>query len=183
MLENGTEVLISDIKIGDRVQTFTGSKFSTSEVVFLPHPKNAQEATFVDVTLKSGRTIKMTPGHLILVGQIQDPSTPLALIRADQLTTDHYLHSVSGPDEVMLMKQVQDAGVYTLVTMDEFVVVNGVVASPFGTNHYVTNKFYDIHRALYALCPSVLKLPMFKAREATHAVADTILAMTGIQAK
>jgi hypothetical protein len=39
----------------------------------------------------------------------------------------------------------------------EFVVINGIVASPFAKNHFVANIFYNLHRAIYATFPYVLQ--------------------------
>jgi hypothetical protein len=40
-------------------------------------------------------------------------------------------------------------GVYSLVTLEPFVVVDGIVASPFDKNHAIPNAFYHLHRAAY----------------------------------
>jgi hypothetical protein len=41
--------------------------------------------------------------------------------------------------------------------VQEFVVINGIVASPFAENHFVANIFYNLHRAMYATFPYVLQ--------------------------
>jgi predicted Zn-dependent protease len=46
--------------------------------------------------------------------------------------------------------------VYTIVTTEEFVVVNGIIASSFGANHMMANLYYNIHRFMYALSPFLL---------------------------
>ena len=33
----------------------------------------------------------------------------------------------------------------------EYVVVNGVIASPFGSNHFAANLYYNIHRFLHTV--------------------------------
>jgi hypothetical protein len=45
--------------------------------------------------------------------------------------------------------------VYTIVTTEEFVIVNGIIASSFGANHMMANLYY-IHRFMYALSPFLL---------------------------
>jgi hypothetical protein len=47
-------------------------------------------------------------------------------------------------------------GVYTIVTTEEFIIVNGIIASSFGANHMMANLYYNIHRFIYALSPSLL---------------------------
>ena len=49
-------------------------------------------------------------------------------------------------------------GVYTIVTNEEFIVVNGIVASSFGANHMLANLYYNVHRALYAWAPGLLSI-------------------------
>jgi lysophospholipid acyltransferase (LPLAT)-like uncharacterized protein len=43
------------------------------------------------------------------------------------------------------------------VTKEPYIVVNGVVASPFAGNHAIANAFYNIHRVLYTMFPSLMK--------------------------
>jgi hypothetical protein len=40
--------------------------------------------------------------------------------------------------------------------LQEYLVVNGVIASPFAANHMMANIYYNLHRFLYILCPSLL---------------------------
>jgi hypothetical protein len=44
----------------------------------------------------------------------------------------------------------------------EFVVINGIVASPFARSHFVANIYYNLHRAIYATLPSVLQFILVK---------------------
>ena len=39
----------------------------------------------------------------------------------------------------------------------EFIVVNGIIASPFGANHMLANMYYNVHRLLYQLSPKLLE--------------------------
>ena len=55
-----------------------------------------------------------------------------------------------------MVESVRGEGVYTIVTKEEFVVVNGIVASPFGANHMMANLFYNVHRFMYAVSPMLL---------------------------
>jgi hypothetical protein len=43
-----------------------------------------------------------------------------------------------------------------VVTNEEFLFVNGVVASPFSVSHVFPNVFYNMIRLLYALSPRAL---------------------------
>ena len=49
----------------------------------------------------------------------------------------------------------------TVVTEEDFIVVNGVLASPFAVNHAVPNAFYHIHRTLFWMAPALVKSAVF----------------------
>eukprot|EP00428_Durinskia_dybowskii_P065045 CAMPEP_0170364596 /NCGR_PEP_ID=MMETSP0117_2-20130122/5459_1 /TAXON_ID=400756 /ORGANISM="Durinskia baltica, Strain CSIRO CS-38" /LENGTH=271 /DNA_ID=CAMNT_0010619109 /DNA_START=81 /DNA_END=896 /DNA_ORIENTATION=- len=181
-LLDGTNILISELSAGDKVLSWSNGKFTHSEVVFLPHPKNDQQSEFVKLTLKSGRSIKATPSHILPAGSCSTEGD-LPLVSAGEIVSGQCLRSLSGLDEVMQIEKVADNGVYTLVTNDEFVVVNGIVASPFASNHYVVNKFYNIHRAIYAMWPSMLTSPSLKMREMTLLVGSVMLGVTGYKSQ
>ena len=54
----------------------------------------------------------------------------------------------------------QGKGIYSAVTLDnEFLVVDGVVASPFAMAHGLVNAYYNLHRAVYKTFPSLMKMP------------------------
>ena len=42
--------------------------------------------------------------------------------------------------------------------MEEFVIVNGAVASPFAISHVFVNVYYNVDRMLYVYFPTVLKI-------------------------
>ena len=66
--------------------------------------------------------------------------------------------TVSGEEKVSSVERVWGEGVYTVVTNGEYVVVNGIIASPFGVNHMMGNLYYNVHRLVYASAPALLKL-------------------------
>lgn len=39
--------------------------------------------------------------------------------------------------------------------MQEYLVINGIIASPFGANHMMANLYYNIHRLLFMLKPTL----------------------------
>ena len=57
--------------------------------------------------------------------------------------------------------KVSGAGIYTIVTNEEYVVVNGIVASPFAASHVVGNTFYNVYRAMYNYVPGLFKSSLF----------------------
>jgi hypothetical protein len=44
----------------------------------------------------------------------------------------------------------------SLPAPQEYLVVNGIIASPFGVNHMMANLYYNIHRLVYASAPVLL---------------------------
>ena len=68
--------------------------------------------------------------------------------------------TVSGKDKVSTIETVQGKGLYTIVTKEEYVVVNGIIASPFAANHMLANLYYNVHRFMYASAPSFLNNPL-----------------------
>jgi Hint module len=96
----------------------------------------------------------MTQNHVLPSGTCG--SSPLPLIYASEVSVGDCVMTVSGEEKVSMVEKVQGEGVYTIVTNEEYVVVNGVIASPFGANHMMANLYYNIHRFLYSLSPVLL---------------------------
>ena len=123
-------------------------------MVYIPHRKNKQSTLFTHITTVSGGDVKMTQNHILPSGVCG--SSPLPLIYASEVSAGNCIMTVSGEEKVYMVEKVQGEGVYTIVTNEEYVVVNGIVASPFGANHMMANIYYNIHRFLYAISPSLL---------------------------
>lgn len=71
--------------------------------------------------------------------------------------------TVSGEDRVRAVAISRGVGIYTIVTKEEFVVVNGVIASPFGVNHMMANFYYNIHRFVYSISPILLESSLLQS--------------------
>ena len=153
-LRNGKLVAIDDIKVGDEVLSIDRYGMSSfSPVVVVPHAKNKLMANFVYFLTEKGRDLKLSADHLIMYS----PSCR---------TNDMFLHKasdlVSGGcvvDEKNSFDVIKDIeikkgrGVYTVVTMKEYIVVNGLTASPFAASHIVGSLFYDCtFRFLFKWC-------------------------------
>jgi hypothetical protein len=152
-LESGASKTMDSVVVGDRVLTADGNgKLSFSEVIFLPHAANSDPATFVELTTGSGKSLKATKMHLL-----QTCSGSLAF--ASSFAVGSCIRTVDGDESIVLASLTTSKGLYTAVTMNEFLVVNGVVASPFAVAHGITHAFYNIHRALYVVAPNLLKVP------------------------
>ena len=77
--------------------------------------------------------------------------------------------TVSGREKVAAVETMSGEGVYTLVTNEEFIVVNGIIASPFGGNHMIANLYYNVHRLIYMSYPALLRYSwVHQANEVMH---------------
>lgn len=125
-LETGRNATFDQLKIGDKILSSTrNGTLSFSPVVFLPHGPNNRATDFVEIRTSAGNALRMTPMHLV-------PLCDGGLASAIDLTPGTCLFSVAGQVTVKSSKKVNISGVYTAVTMNEFLVVGGVLVSPFG---------------------------------------------------
>ena len=72
---------------------------------------------------------------------------------AKDVAANSCVMTVNGQSAVVSNNKVADTGIYTIVTNEEYVVVNEVVASPFAVSHAVGNTFYNVYRAMYKYVP------------------------------
>jgi Hint module len=178
-LESGETKLISEVRAGDRVLAADASRQTVfSEVVFVPHGSNVDKSVYTHITTTHGRDIKMTHSHILPAGACKSTS-PLPDVYASSVTVGDCIMTVSGMEEVSAVEMVQGQGLYTIVTKDEYVVVNGIIASPFAFNHMMANFFYNIHRFLYACVPGALILPLVRSanevRSPTRSLSNTVI--------
>lgn len=174
-LESGLSVSFAELKVGDRILTAdkTGNT-DYSDVVFLPHGANNKPATFVEMTTSTGSKLRATKSHLIV-------TCSGATATAGSLTVGQCVRTVSGDDAIETLATVRSTGIYTAVTKSDYLVVGGVVASPFALNHNMVSAYYNIHRVAYDFLPSLLLSPvLMKANELLGSfVAHAFVAVAG----
>jgi Hint module len=162
-LQSGEMKPISEVRAGDKVLAADASRQTVfSEVVFVPHASNADKTVFTHITTTQGRDIKMTHSHILPAGACGSTS-PLPDVYSSSVAVGDCIMTVSGMEEVSRVETVQGQGLYTIVTMEEYVVVNGIIASPFAINHMVANFYYNIHRFVYACVPVILSSRVFRS--------------------
>lgn len=160
LLESGVAKRLSEVAIGDKVQTADANGvLSFSEVVALPHAANNKLASFVNVATASGKSIKATKMHLL-------QQCDGALAYAGSLAAGDCLRTVDGDEAVTAVSMTKAEGIYTAVTTNEFLVVNGIVASPFAVSHGLASAYYNAHRFVAKVFPSALKSPLVFAANA-----------------
>ena len=162
---------ISDIRVGDQVLAAdaVGRTFY-SEVVFIPHGTNNRISIFLQISTVNDRSIKMTSSHVIPSGPCGSAEF-LPLVYASNVRVGDCIMTVSGEETVSAVEAVQGEGLYTIVTKAEYVVVNGIIASPFAFNHMAANAFYNVHRFLHWSVPDVLKAPWVQSWNEVSAVS------------
>ena len=155
-LENGATKTMADLTVGDRILTVNAKGEQVfSDVAYLPHGKNEASSTFVTVATASGRDVKMTANHILPAGACATQTLPMA--SADQVVVGDCVETASGREQVVSVGKVEGKGIYTVIAMEELIVVNGIVATPFGgVNPTVANIYYNMHRLMYAYAPGVM---------------------------
>ena len=159
-LPSGASLPMSEVKVGDRILSGNAlGETSFSVVISVPHGANDLPATFLHLQLANGMDLKLTAEHLLMGGSCDDSA--LTLKTAASLHVGDCVRTVSGQEKISAIQEVQGKGVYTVVADEEFIVVNGVLASPFAVNHAVPNAFYHIHRSLFWMAPALVTSAIF----------------------
>jgi hypothetical protein len=159
--------------VGDSILSADAAgKLSCSDVAFLPHAANSKAATMVKVTTESGKIVKATPTHLLV-------ACDGGLVQAKAASC---LRTVNGDETVASIETFKTNGIYSAVTLDnEFLVVDGVVASPFALAHGLANAYYNMHRAVFVAFPSLMKMPAVVSMNSLLAAAG-LYAMNAVTA-
>jgi len=160
-MESGETQTIASVRVGDRILAADAQgRTSFSPIVALPHKPNNLASTLSHITTEQGRDIKLSADHLILGGVC---GTPLTLVEAGSIAPGACMMTVDGEEPVRSNEDTSSqAGLYTVVTQEDFIVVNGFIASPFSTNHVVASAFYNIHRMAFNVAPVLTQLQWMK---------------------
>jgi len=155
-LENGATKAIADVQAGDRILTVNAKGEQVySDVAYLPHGKNTETAVFMVLATEAGRDVKMTANHMLPAGVCSAASLPV--VAASAVTVGDCVETVSGRERVVSVGTVAGEGIYTVIAMEELLVVNGVVATPYGgVNPALANVYYNIHRLAYSVAGKAL---------------------------
>jgi len=176
-LESGETKMLSEVQVGDRVLSADAQgTLSYSDVVFLPHAANNKAATFVNIATEGGKALKATKTHLV-------QTCAGELTYAGALKAGDCLRTVDGEERVASTSATKAEGIYSVVAQNEFIVVGGIVASPFAFAHGATNAVYNIHRALYKVAPAFLKSSAVISANAVLGAAAVLAANLFTQAK
>jgi len=138
------------VVVGDRILTVNAKGEQVySDVAYLPHGKNTESAVFTVLATEAGRDVKMTANHVLPAGAC-DLASPLPYVAASAVASGDCVETVSGRERVVSVSTVEGKGIYTVITMEELLVVNGIVATPYGgVNPALANVYYNLHRLAY----------------------------------
>ena len=127
-LRDGRKVAMKDLQVGDTVRS---GPDSYSEVYVFSHQVRAAETAFVQITVKTGQSLKLSPSHFIPVSKVCDGTTEM--VHASDVKAGSCV-LVSGGDsmrqtEVVSHEIVFAKGLYNPFTKEGNIVVNGILAS------------------------------------------------------
>ncbi len=179
--ETGQAVPIRDIRVGDKVLTSNqDGDLSFSPVVYVPHGPNDVNAEFVRIVTDLDKVLHVTKMHLLRTCDNDHGDTGTK--RAIDLYVGDCLLTVHGKETITYVDlRTRPGGIYTVVTSNEYLVVEGIVASPFAYFHKPVHYFYNIHRTIYAYAPHLFHSINIEAASASSffsSMAETLAAFS-----
>jgi len=145
LLQSGKSKPFSELTIGEFVKTYDAEgKFSFSPIKTLPHANNHEPAAFLTLKTETGKEVDMTSDHYI-------PKCDLKVVTAGELVVGDCLLTADGKETLMEISWTEKYGVYTAVTENQFIVVDGVVASPFSKDQHPEMPELDYEKYLIEL--------------------------------
>jgi hypothetical protein len=158
IMADGSQQAISAIRLGDRVQSCRGPAFPAATVMFVPHAPNEGVHMFHRLTTASGRALRATELHYLPVRPSYDRAKE-EVVRCRDVCVGDWIETLQGGWEEVVRheKDVSGVGVYSFLTEEEFIMVDGVRASPFGYDlfsHEVYHQLFHMLRWSYHWVPS-----------------------------
>lgn len=172
---SGTRLRLEELYIGDRVLALdmaTG-RFTYSEVILFLDRDPKQQREFLHLRTASGRTLTVTPSHLLMVATNASDIYRLQVVFADRVRRgDHILiHNRLEPeiDTVISTEAILKRGVYAPLTREGTIVVDGIVASCYAVidRQWIAQWAYAPFR-LYASFTKIFSKNMTSTRSASQ---------------
>ena len=147
--------------VGDRILTMNSNgKFSYSDVIIIPHSHNYDYSIFIRF-IYNNNEILVTFNHLLFSNNCNINET-LILKKSQNININDCISTINGLQTILSKEIMTNYGLYSLITLNEYLVINDMVVSPFAYNHYYTNQYYNIYRLLYIWFPKLLKSNNFR---------------------
>lgn len=156
-MENGNKVSISSVHVGDSILSSNAmGVLSYAPVVAVPHLQNDILTDFLHLIAENGASIQLTPDHRVVVSDCDSYNNlDVRTIKASEVIVNTTcLLTLTGTSRITTIESVQNKGIYTLVTTEEFIIVSDFTVSPYAINHAVVHAYYTPIRFIYSLCPS-----------------------------
>mmetsp|Transcript_62124 Transcript_62124/g.106689 ORF Transcript_62124/g.106689 Transcript_62124/m.106689 type:complete len:414 (+) Transcript_62124:55-1296(+) len=128
--EDKTTKAMTELQVGDKIQTADiHGNLDFAPIISLPHKAgNSEMATFLKIVTDSGKSVQMTPGHLI-------PNCAGKMFSAKEVVVGDCVMTVDGKETVTEITSATHFGVYTAVTAHALIVASGIIASPFSVEN------------------------------------------------
>jgi len=140
LLQSGASKPLSELIIGEFIKTYDAEgNFSFSPIMKLPHAKNNEPAAFLTLKTETGKKVDMTSDHFI-------PKCDLTVVTAGELVVGDCLLTADGKETLMEVSWSEKYGVYTAATEDKFIVVDGIIASPFSKDSHPEERELDYNK-------------------------------------
>ncbi|GMS78296.1 hypothetical protein PENTCL1PPCAC_471, partial [Pristionchus entomophagus] len=162
---------MADLKTGDEVLSVQENMIIFSPIIMFLHRDEDQMAELNVITTANGDSVKLTNEHLIYVTNC-DPRSPLRLVRAQEVTTDHCLMAARAPvrkltiDRVTNVTKTHERGIYAPLTSTGDIIVNDVYSSCHSNlaartiQQFFFGVYRSIHRSLSFIMPEEGALPL-----------------------
>lgn len=188
-LKNGSSIPIKYAQIGDEILSSTYSgQLVYSPIISIPHPinnelhskalkiivenqNNDKLSTSSSITTTT-TSLSLTYDHLLPVCHEYDCSKcttnsllPFKLIYSQEVEVNMCLLTTTGItsqwNKVQSVTTIQSLkGLYSVVTISPYPVINNVISSPFGLNHFFPSLYYKIHTIFYQI--GLMKYPFIQ---------------------
>ena len=136
-LEDGAPKAFKDLEVGDMIMTADrDGVIIASPVIFLPHTKNVIRGKMDCLTTVEGKSLCVTSKHLL-----PDCGGNLQNVRAFKV--GDCVRTIDGTELIASVTKEDTIGIYTAVTTNEFIVADGIVASPFSEADGIAHAFFN----------------------------------------
>ena len=165
-LESGANISMRQLGIGDKVQTLgmNGETIHTEVIGFL-HKETKTDAEFCKFEISTGNVVMLSPQHLIF--RKENSTSPPAAVFASDIKLGNLLYTsnerVARYKAVTRISMVTETGVYTPLTKEGTLLVNGILVSCYATwpSHEVAHFVMAPLRGLYAITGTCKRLVSF----------------------
>ena len=127
----------------------------------VPHKPNFVFSDFTHIFVTSDEahvhstSVKMTADHYIPSGVCGANPKSFRDTKASDVEVGTCVLTVSGMSRVTSVSTERAQGLYTVVTGEELIVVNGIVVSPFAVSHVLAQSYYSLFRCVHRLAPTL----------------------------